>query len=171
MGRIILDIPLSNPRSPIGCLYIGLPVQPPEGDSRLWNEALQVTRGCHPQFHSWRGIWGEQGEVAAPSWGVAAPWLRLNLLKLLFPELIIWISAMGPRSGLSSPCPARLQRLEIQAAEVSQPIHTGVTAHPCRCHHGPHAGRPQVSGSTSSEILVCCSVLLPRSPGSPFRQV
>lgn len=45
VGQLILDTPLGNSRSYIGCLYIGLPVQPPEGNSEPWNEMPEV-RQC-----------------------------------------------------------------------------------------------------------------------------
>lgn len=44
VGQLILDIPLSNSRSCIGCLYIGLPMQPPQGNSKHQNETPEVRR-------------------------------------------------------------------------------------------------------------------------------
>lgn len=44
VGQLILDTPLSNSRSYIGCLYIGLPMKLSEGNSEHWNETPEVRR-------------------------------------------------------------------------------------------------------------------------------
>ena len=67
VGQLILDIPLSNSRSYIGCLYIGLPMQSPEGNSERWNETAEVRRCSHPSSRSWLGLASGRAQRVA-SW-------------------------------------------------------------------------------------------------------
>lgn len=113
-GRIILDNPTQQPTLPYRVPINRAPLQPPEGASRPWNETLQIGTPV-PQLDLGSGsCCGCASAAAEPA-------------QAAFPRADNPGFTKGPRSALSSPCPARLQRLEIQAAEVSQPVRAGVT--------------------------------------------
>lgn len=108
-------------------------------------------------------------------------WGGLKLLKqteLLFPGQIICASTAVPRSALSSLCPARPQRPEIQQGK-------GATAHPRRrrrtrgpvlsiSHATSAAGeglRVEMLSAASPAKSSRCFVLLLDSLISPFQRV